>query len=175
MQIINYSEIELSLEQEIQLDEIFFESSSRQSFESIESRDSFKFQWLNSYLLNYPEFCFLALRDDVVIGYIVGAPDTSKHLSIVENKSYEVFADQFSRYPAHLHINCHKDSRGSGVGGSLINCFQNKLAKEGISGLFIITSPDARNCFFYKKNGLDNIIDRDFNSIPLRFMSRLAL
>jgi len=86
------------------------------------------------------------------------------------NPSYALFEDQFARFPAHLHINCAPEARGLGVGTFLMAHFLQKLRANKITGVHIVTSPDAENRHFYTKNGFNFELIRAWKERPLLFM-----
>src|SRR5689334_12602876 len=96
------------------LREIFFRSSARQTFSSAEERASFFENWTGYYFANEPTAIYLAVdSQNHLMGYLTGCTDSAVALPFFTSKipSYSLFADQFDRFPAHLHVNCHPDAR----------------------------------------------------------------
>jgi ribosomal protein S18 acetylase RimI-like enzyme len=155
--------------------EIFFLSSSRQTFASDDEREKFFSLWTDYYFKHAPELIFLD-RDEKgrVRGYLMGAADSSKASTFYKDslKSYAVFSDLFARFPAHLHINVHPSGRSQGVGARLIETFVAELRQRGIAGVHIVTSPDSANRAFYLRNGFTFEEIRKFRGTPLLFMGR---
>ncbi len=152
--------------------EIFFVSSSRQQFASDEEKENFFARWTSYYFLHEPQLIFLVVDSkDNVLGYLTGCADSvkAKPILTLANSRYPLFEDQFSRFPAHLHINCSPAARGQGVGSKLISHFVNVLSRPGVH---LVTSPGMRNVQFYQRNGFTYELTRHWNESPLLFMGR---
>lgn len=148
--------------------EIFFLTSSRQRFSSAEEKERFFEKWTRYYLESEPDLIFLAKdENEKVLGYLTGCVRSGKM-----NDVDELFADQFSRFPAHLHINCHPDAQGKGCGSRLMAEFIRVLHERKIAGVHIVTSPIAENRRFYLKNGFNFELIRAWKERPLLFMGR---
>lgn len=156
--------------------EIFFVSSSRQSFASNEEREKFFATWTGFYFQNCPELILLDRAGDGsnVRGYLMGCADSASAMEYYRErlKSYAVFADLFPRYPAHLHINVHPSARSQGVGARLIERFAAILRGQGVRGLHIVTSPTAANLDFYRRNGFVFEEIRSWGAHSLLFMGK---
>lgn len=138
-----------------QVSEIFFESSTKKEFKNKAERDAFEWKYLGFYLSHYPEYAWIAVKGEKVLGYVLGMP-FSQDPSLYQIQPHMIaFEDYFELYPAHLHINCHADSRGQGVGKLLVLKLLNQLKNEGVSGLHIMTGSQSENRFFYQKLGFD--------------------
>lgn len=151
--------------------EIFFEASTKKDFASMEERVRFLVKYLGVYVQSYPELCLIALKDDSVVGYCCGMPNTPPEL-YEQVPHLEIFEDQFEEYGAHLHINCSAASRGQGIGQKLMAEFESMMKMEGAEGIHIITSPTARNVQFYKKLNYNHEVLREFNKISLLFLGK---
>jgi GNAT superfamily N-acetyltransferase len=139
--------------------DIFFESSSKKDFHDLEEKDAFLYKYLDIYLENYPDLFFVFLENNKCWGYICGMPQTLDELYLKLHPYLENFKDQFTNYPAHLHINMHADSRGKGLGSLMLQAFEAKLIKMNVSGVHAITVTGDRNVSFYKHNGyVENFI-----------------
>lgn len=156
-----------------QLEEIFFEASSVKTFRDQEHRSAFFTRWLGVYLEHYPEQVYLAcdgLSGDL-LGYL--CYHTSSPLPApYAHPGTETFLDLYDDYPAHLHINCHHRSRGLGVGRFLVERLCENLAERDVPGVHLLTSPDQDNVRFYQKCGFDQVEDREFKGMMLRWMGK---
>lgn len=166
---------ELSLEKEVieQVEDIFFLSSSVKNFESPERKQTFFKRWCGDYISSYPNDFFVVLEGKKVLGYLSGCSDSSAALKILNVPGLTVFADQFERFPAHLHINFHPDARGKGLGSLLVQHYIKVLKEKEIKGLHLVTSPDALNVNFYLRLGFNHTITRELNSMSLYFMGTI--
>ena len=159
-------------------EEIFFESSVRKKFETEADRKSFLYSYFGYYLENFPELFYVAyqqLNDQPpkVLGYICGCPDTLNEPALLIMHSYlNDFKEDYPSYPAHLHINCHRDSRGMGVGSALIKTLENSLKSQNIPGLHLITSEDAQNVSFYEKNGYNHRTLKDNGGFKILLLGK---
>ncbi len=153
---------------------IFFESSVRKKFSGEEERETFWNKWTAHYFANEMESLYLAIKNENVVGYLMGCRDSAKASFALaqENPSLEIFADQFKKYPAHLHINFSGAARGLGGGHLLVSAFAKDLSVLSIPGVHIITSPAARNVRFYLREGFDVLLERPWKDTPLLFMGR---
>lgn len=134
-----------------QVSEIFFESSTKKTFQDQKEREAFEWKYLGFYLSHYPEFAWIALKDQQVLGYAVGMPFTQDPTLYTIQPHLKIFEEHFKNFPAHLHINCHENSRGQGIGKMLVQMLLEQMRKEGVPGLHIMTGPDSENRHFYKK------------------------
>ncbi|NBX18488.1 MAG: GNAT family N-acetyltransferase [Proteobacteria bacterium] len=137
------------------VDEIFFESSPKKSFASASEREAFKFKYLDWYSQNLPQYFLVALGEkSEVLGYVCGVADTRRHEDLAGlHPWFEIFEDCYPQFPAHLHINCAESARGRSIGSTLLAVFESCLRSDGVAGVHLVTSPDARNVGFYDKNG----------------------
>ncbi|MGE3760448.1 MAG: N-acetyltransferase family protein [Pseudobdellovibrionaceae bacterium] len=155
--------------------DIFFVSSARQTFSSPEEKIEFFDKWTRYYITEEPDLIFLAVEDDAkVLGYLMGSSDSKAALPYYEErlKSYAVFADQFEKYPGHLHINFRPEARGQGIGSKLIDHFCKELVRRDVRGVHIVTGADAENRRFYSKNKFDFELKRRWREVELLFMGR---
>jgi hypothetical protein len=90
-----------------------------------------------------------------VLGYIVGMPFTNDSSLFSLQPHLKKFEHLFSDYPAHLHINCHIDGRGKGVGRSLVDQLLGQIRRESVPGIHIMTGKSSDNRYFYEKLGFD--------------------
>jgi len=148
-----------------ELKEIFFSSSNTKDFKDANAKENFFYSWCGQYLEKYPDFFYLAFCKDTLVGYLAGCPDTQSL------KGTSLFSDLYQRYPAHLHINCHENYRGEGIGKLLVEHFKEDLKKKKIIGVHLITAPSARNTNFYRRMGFEHEVERLLdNNAPLLFM-----
>ena len=157
-----------SPQDQAQVRDIFFESSSKKSFLDDEEKRGFEWKYLGCYLQHFPELAFVARNGNKVLGYVLGSTEsdfeTQPHLS--------AFDDLLTKYSAHLHINCHAESRGLGVGSLLIGGLEEKLQALNCNGLHIMTGVDARNRSFYQKLGFTFEAVRNFEQRPILMMGK---
>ena len=119
--------------------------------------ESLKYMYFDFYE-KYPEYFLVALDQEEILGYICCAPTSIDQPELAELMShYKKFTEQYEEYPAHLHINCHPESQGMGVGTVLINALCDKLQSDSISAVHLITGVNSRNVEFYKKNKFKKI------------------
>lgn len=154
-----------------QVREIFFESSARKEFKDEAEKEAFFEKYLGFYLRTYPELAWVAIGEKV-LGYLVAAPQSLDPELLSLQPHMKTFEKLFNDYPAHLHINCHHESRGLGVGAQLIETLVEKLKQQSISGLHIMTGPGSANRSFYKKLGFDFESQLDFSGSPILFMGK---
>ncbi len=169
--IIPYEQIKndpLILEQ---IRAIFFESSTKKEFKDAADREAFYDKYLGFYLNHYPELAWVA-ADDKVLGYVVAASSSEGDDLMSIQPHLKEFQSYFETYPAHLHINCHHDSRGKGIGGLLVKAVEKSLKARNIKGVHIMTGPDALNKKFYLKLGFDFEVLKDFHASPILFMGK---
>jgi ribosomal protein S18 acetylase RimI-like enzyme len=168
-EIIIRSFIDSDLEQ---VREIFFESSIRKNFKDQVEKDFFEWKYLGFYLHHYPTFCFVAELQGKILGYVVGATETWTDEFIKLQPHLESFKSYLPQYPAHLHINCHADSRGRGVGSMLVRRIMAEFNCRPASGVHIMTGIDSSNREFYRKLGFDFEVLENFNGHPLILMGK---
>lgn len=169
--IIPFLEIQSDENKMREIGEIFFESSTKKDFKDENERELFYEKYLGYYLKHFPELAFIAF-DQKVLGYIVAAPDSLDPGLAHLQPHLSVFKDYFNNYPAHLHINCHHESRGRGVGGLLIGELEKKLKSLNIKGLHIMTGTDSLNRKFYQKSGFDFEATESFRDSSILFMGK---
>lgn len=167
---------------------ICFETRSS-DLQDLENREVFGLRWAQSYLKFYPEFCFVAVENEEVIGYILSAPDTKEQedvyikniIPIIKSKIsqdykyYEMFTafipendllgDKLDSYPAHLHINLTEKCRHKGIGSKLMSAMENNLKDKGVEAVHLGVMKDNRAAYnFYKKHGYKTITEHDFGN-----------
>jgi len=177
LQILSYKDIcQIIASDKVlaQLNEIFFVTSGRTSFESEHAKLKFRYFYLDYFLEHYPDFCFCALDESRnVVGYIVASADTLKDQSLFEYHQYlELFREHIHQFPAQLHINLLPVTQGRGIGGLLIQALEHKLRQEQVPGVFLITGQNSRNVSFYNKHKYDQHWIQQFKSNYLIFMGK---
>lgn len=155
-----------------QVKKIFFLSTSIKEFSSEEKKEAFYKRWCGDYETLFPEHFYLMLEEKKVLGYLSGCIDSIKAQEKLEVPGFSLFADLFSHYPAHLHINFHPDCRGRGLGSVLVNEFCKDLTDLKCRGVHLVTSPGAANISFYQRLGFCYEVERNFNQANLLFMGR---
>jgi GNAT superfamily N-acetyltransferase len=136
------------------IDEIFFESSLTKSFAGESERRSFRERWLGRYLANDPQYAYVAMCGDDVVGYLAGRVTDADPLRAGEDIARFPDAASLARqYPAHLHINLAASFRGRGIGALLIDAFARDARRAGAAGIHVVTGAASRNVGFYKRNG----------------------
>lgn len=171
--IKSYSELNSVEKKEslLQIQEIFFLSSSVQSFESEFAKEKFFQRWCGDYLEKFPESFFLFLDDQKrVRAYLSAHYDSSKSLTQLDIVSMQPFQDLFVEFPAHFHINTHPDSRSQGLGKVLVEHLLKICREKNLPGVHIITSPEQRNVAFYERAGFQFRVER-----PLKGKKSLLL
>lgn len=157
----------------LQIEDIFFEATSKKEFSSLELKAAFYKRWCKDYQTFYPEEFFVMIEDSKVLGYLSGCSQSTASLSILDVPGLPVFADLFNSFPAHLHINFHSSVRGKGLGSLLVKTFIEQLKENHCKGLHLITSPNAHNISFYERLGFNYRVEREFNGMELLFMGIL--
>lgn len=155
-----------------EISEIFFESSTKKSFKDEEERNNFFEKYCGFYLKTYPGLALVALVNGKVMGYVVGSPvSDSKEIGALQ-PHMPVFEKYFHSYPSHLHINCHFESRGLGIGRLLVTALEEKLKALNIRGLHIMTGIDSENKNFYQRLGFDFTVELPFQGVSILFMGK---
>ena len=128
---------------------IFFETSNKTNFSCDKVKEEFIYKYLGYYKEKHPDLFLIATINDKVVGYICGSSDSKSDIELYSLLShYKLFSDYFVLFPAHLHINISKSAQGLGLGSLLLKEFELKCKKP----VHLITSPDALNRKFYRKN-----------------------
>jgi hypothetical protein len=154
-----------------EIKDIFFESSSKKIFKDEREKEKFFYKYLGYYIDHFPDWIFLYF-DSKVRGYVVASPTDPDAKLLNLQPHLGLFKDHFKSFPAHLHINCHIDSRGQGIGAQLIDWVLNQLKFHGIKGIHVITSPDAISRSFYRKLNFHFEVVEIFHHTPLLFMGK---
>ncbi|MGI9322402.1 MAG: GNAT family N-acetyltransferase [Pseudomonadales bacterium] len=141
--------------------------------------------YLGPYCELQPESAFVLTRDEVPVGYIVGAVDTRQFLQRCEagwwpalRKRYRASSapDSWTQrvineihrvdepphfvaeYPAHLHINILPVAQGVGQGRALMDYFVDYLRGLSVPGVHLgVSRRNARAIAFYRRYGFIEI------------------
>lgn len=151
--------------------EIFFESSTKKDFKDDSDKEAFFEKYVGFYLRHYPELCFVA-ESNRVLGYVVASSHSTREDLLKLQPHLEMFRDYLELYPGHLHINCHYESRGLGIGGKLISVVEQTFNRLNISGWHIMTGPTSMNRNFYRKLGLDFEVEINFHGSGILLMGK---
>ena len=139
------------------IDTIFFEASSVQSFTDDEERQAFHWRWIGWYLAEEPEHAFVALKAAAAggaCGYIVGSlEDPAPRPEFSHLTYFTAFAQLTKVFPAHLHINVDRDWRSRQIGEALVEAFVQHAAQFSCPGVHIVTGEGMRNVGFYERLG----------------------
>jgi GNAT superfamily N-acetyltransferase len=137
-----------------QVEAIFFEASGR-AFAPGPEREAFRERWLGRYLGGGSDAVLLALEEDTVAGYLVGAVEDPAGQARFADIGYfrTDFAALCRAFPAHLHINLAPAFRNMGLGARLIEAFAAHAAAAGAPGMHVVTAEGARNVRFYLRCG----------------------
>ncbi len=148
-----------------------------------DAREVFLDAFAGFYLDQQTDHLWVAEEEGVVIGYLMGCPDTraydnwfesnlpraawralTRHYrSVFTRKSLSYIWSYFnthvpyfdlSAYPAHLHINTRADRRGAGVGTALMSAYFDQLRQENVPGVHLQTSSENKIAVpWYEKLG----------------------
>ena len=158
-----------------EIKEIFFHSTSKKNFDSLEHKEEFFNKWCGDYLRFYPQYFFLVMnQDNKCLGYLSGALDTNQSLQVLRVPGVNHFIHLYEKFPAHLHINFLPETRGQGLGSVLVKHYLDYLKLQGILGCHLITSPDALNVSFYQRLGFVHTEVYSTQHMDLLFMGRLS-
>lgn len=139
---------------------IFFETSTKKDFASVDEKNQFFYKYVGYYLEHYPDYVWVA-KSDQILGYLVAATESYNREILEIQPHLEKFKDCFNKYPAHLHINLSSASQGLGLGSKLVSELEKSLQLAKISGLHIMTGPDSPNKYFYQKLGFSFELERN--------------
>lgn len=137
-----------------QLDDIFYASSGTKSFPDAETQAQFHERWLGRYLTHYPQWFYVAVSGDRLVGYLAGCiDDPARHSRFGDIGYFSDLAAETQVYPAHLHVNVAEGQRSGGVGSRLIARYVEDLRRAGVIGVHLVTGSQQRNVVFYRRNG----------------------
>jgi GNAT superfamily N-acetyltransferase len=138
-----------------EIDDIFFQSSAKQSFSSEQEKDVFRERSLGRYIERHRDSFFVALDESgLVVGYLAGClknPTELAHFSDIEY--FEAIGDLCRDYPAHLHVNVAAPWRNHGLGAALVERFVMWARLHSVEGIHLVTSRTSRSIPFYQRSG----------------------
>jgi len=157
-----------------EIDSVFFDSSTKQSFASEAERALFRERWLGRYLTHFPRFGFVARAPaGQIVGYVVGSlGDPAREPLFADLPFLQDFGALTARYPAQLHVNLDASWRGRGLGARLIESFADAVRAEGAPGVHVVTGRGMRNVGFYVRNGFAERGAVDVDGRTLVFLGR---
>jgi GNAT superfamily N-acetyltransferase len=153
-----------------QIFQIFLEQSVYQRKKSEEQKEQFK-KWVEIYFKNWPDWFFVAVEGDQVLGYICACPNSELALRKINFRSYHLFNYRYPNYPVHFHINVKAGITGKGIGSKLLSALKIKALKENHQNLHIITSEHEKNVTFYRKHQFKVIDQQSLNDHNLLLMA----
>lgn len=150
---------------------VFIETRARNTFPSDSEEKAFEWKYFGIYA-TCPEWFYVAIHGGAVVGYLAGTPRTLPvHFEL--NSYLKAFEQPImDGFPAHLHINLSKASRGLGIGTRMISRYIADLTTLQAKGVHIVTSSSDRNVSFYLKNHFVEIKREPHGSSQLLFMGR---
>lgn len=153
------------------IDQIFYDTSLRRTFDSDDERASFRHTWVGQYVELFPDLFFVALREGQAVGYLAGYfPTPGREHDFSDQHHMAVFSDLVAQYPAHLHINVDEGVRDLGIGGQLVDEFLSTCRTKSVAGVHIVTGDGSRNNAFYRKVGLTTEVRRASGERNMLFM-----
>ncbi len=155
------------------IEDILLHSPTERTFAGDAARAAFLESWTGYYRRVEPDNIFVAIEPPGrLAGYLMGCFDSAARARHDNDATGHPFADRFADYPAHLHINCHPDFRGRGIGAALVAAFVDTCRDAGLGGVHIVTGVGARNAGFYRKCGFVYEVERERQGKELLFMGR---
>jgi GNAT superfamily N-acetyltransferase len=140
---------------------------------------TFQQLWLDQYLDHERELVTLALArappltESDVLGYLVACridPATSMRFAALSY--FQDFAALTRNFPAHLHINLDARARGQSIGAHLVEDVCDRLAREGVRGIHVVTGRDQRNVSFYTRLGFSERARAPRGTTDVLFLAR---
>lgn len=153
-----------------QIFEIFLSQSNYKSH-SFEEQQNYYQKWVEIYYSKWPEWFFVCIEKDTVLGYLCACPNSEKTLTDISFKAYHLFKDYYQKYAMHFHINVKPGQTGSGIGSQMLQYLQQIARSKQIDSCHIITSAHEKNVGFYKKNGFLVVSTKVLGTHELLLMS----
>lgn len=159
-----------------QVAEICLLSADKKNFANEQEKQAFTYRWVGQYFKLFNDFAFIALEQDRVLGYICGCPSTETYRLKLDQQGlswwHEKYPQGYDLFPAHLHINCHPDARGKGVGAKLLTLFEDYCRSQKLPGVHLVTVKGARNVGFYQRAGYLVQSELELNESTLVFLGK---
>ncbi len=141
------------------------------------------------YVIHEPEFAYVLLAENKVVGYLLGVLDTKsfentlveKYWPITKAKYQQIdfeithsdqellaelgkqgFSDErlTQKYPSHLHIDIVESHQSAGYGKSMIAYLLSELKQAGSSGVHLhMSASNDRARVFYRKFGFIEVVE----------------
>jgi ribosomal protein S18 acetylase RimI-like enzyme len=137
----------------LQLEEIFWLTSSTSEFSSEAHRARFANRYLYHYLDSSVSCNWIVKDQEQICGYILCSRDSSSREMLELHPLLRHFLPLLQRFPAHLHINVHPKAQSRGFGGLLLNQLCADLRQHQVPGVHLLTGSQARNRTFYENKG----------------------
>lgn len=137
------------------LKDIFFRTSEKGAALTGGAREEFFYNWAGWYAEAVPKCTLLARnKDRTIIGYLVGCLNSRSARALYDRLFYyKAFADCYTEYPCHFHVNCDPNFQGMGVGTALVKRFISITQEAGELGVHLVTGASAGNRTFYEGMG----------------------
>lgn len=154
-----------------EIEAIFYASATMQDFESEAARAAYRDLWLGRYLRHFPDMCFVAFDEHGRVGgYLAGSP-VSDQFPLPGPDYYSLFPrNLIDAYPAHIHVNVRKESRGRAIGSTLIDASRDECRKRRIAGFHAVTAARSRAADFFSQNGLAPLTEADWRERRIAFL-----
>lgn len=156
--------------------EICLLSAVDKEFKDQREKEAFVYRWVVQYLEKFPKTSFFYKEGQLTLGYIVGCPDTHHFIDKLDQKGLswwpEVYPEGYDLFPVHLHINCHPEARGKGVGGKLLGHFEQECLLMGLKGIHLVSAKGMRNVQFYQRAGYREMANYHLKNTTLVFLGK---
>ena len=141
------------------------------------------------YVMHEPDFAYVLVSEERVVGYLLGVLDTKSFESILVDEYWPItkakyqqikteltdydrellkeldkqgFSDDLliTKYPSHLHIDIVESHQGAGYGKLMIAFLLEELKAAGSTGVHLhMSASNDRARSFYKKFGFDEVTE----------------
>ncbi len=156
-------------------EQICIETAHKNLKNTAPKREFLLIRYLNFYIENCPDNCFVAEKDGKASGYVLCCPDSRffkkefpkflKRHGLSFSQRFQCFGDTLiyqpfrKKYPAHLHIDILPEAQRQGFGKLLIETLCEKLKSQGKNGVMLAVSANNTNALkFYKATGFEKIL-----------------
>jgi GNAT superfamily N-acetyltransferase len=121
-------------------------------------RAAFAEHWIGPYRELRPDWTWVAVCDQTVVGYLTGAPDSlafEKERRRVFNPAADsrqffspaILLKLWTEHPAHLMMNVAADYRGMGIGAKLLQAFFAELRRAKVPSAHLVCGPNSHPFF----------------------------